>query len=58
MHENESQLAAIHVTRERRIDLAKKQSSRMVYMCHVIGMKGKFNGILIEIEILTCNIDF
>lgn len=40
VHENESQLAAIHVTRERRIDLAKKQSSRIVYMCHVIGMKG------------------
>lgn len=34
VHENESQLAAIHVTRERRIDLAKKQSSRTVYMCH------------------------
>lgn len=40
VHENETQLQAIHVTRERRIDLAKKQSSRMVYMCHVIGMKG------------------
>ncbi|KAL7044273.1 hypothetical protein ACKWTF_001864 [Chironomus riparius] len=40
VHENESQIAAIHVTRERRIDLAKKQSSRNTYMCHVIGMKG------------------
>ncbi|XP_011201086.1 mitochondrial Rho GTPase isoform X3 [Bactrocera dorsalis] len=40
VHENESQLAAIHVTRERRIDLAKRQSSRSVYMCHVIGPKG------------------
>lgn len=40
VHENESQTAAIHVTRERRIDLAKKQSSRTTYMCHVIGMKG------------------
>uniref|UniRef100_A0A6E8VU39 Mitochondrial Rho GTPase n=1 Tax=Anopheles coluzzii TaxID=1518534 RepID=A0A6E8VU39_ANOCL len=39
VHENESQLAAIHVTRERRIDLAKKQNSRTVYMCHVIGAK-------------------
>lgn len=58
VHENESQLAAIHVTRERRIDLAKKQSSRMVHMCHVIGMKGIFNSILIEIEILICNNDF
>lgn len=34
VHENESQLSAIQVTRERRIDLAKKQSSRTVYMCH------------------------
>lgn len=40
VHENESQLAAIHVTRERRLDLAKKQSSRSVYMCHVIGPTG------------------
>lgn len=39
VHENESQLAAIHITRERRIDLAKKQNSRSVYMCHVIGPK-------------------
>lgn len=37
VHENESQASAIHVTRERRLDLAKKQSSRSVYMCHVIG---------------------
>ncbi|XP_037946253.1 mitochondrial Rho GTPase-like isoform X2 [Teleopsis dalmanni] len=40
VHENDSQVAAIHVTRERRIDLAKRQSSRSVYMCHVIGPKG------------------
>uniref|UniRef100_A0A1L8E3N2 Mitochondrial Rho GTPase n=1 Tax=Nyssomyia neivai TaxID=330878 RepID=A0A1L8E3N2_9DIPT len=40
VHENESQLAAIHVTRERRLDFAKKQSSRSVYVCHVIGQKG------------------
>ncbi|XP_034113752.1 mitochondrial Rho GTPase isoform X2 [Drosophila sulfurigaster albostrigata] len=40
VHENDSQLVAIHVTRERRIDLAKRQSSRSVYKCHVIGPKG------------------
>lgn len=40
VHENESQLAAIHVTRERRLDFAKKQSSRSVYLCHIIGPKG------------------
>ncbi|KAL9914241.1 mitochondrial Rho GTPase isoform X3 [Glossina fuscipes] len=40
VHENDTQLAAIHVTRERRIDLAKRQSSRSVYICHAIGPKG------------------
>lgn len=40
VHENEQQTLAIHVTRERRLDLAKKQSSRSVYMCHVFGPKG------------------
>lgn len=40
IHENESQLTAIHVTREKRLDLAKRQSTRSVYICHVIGAKG------------------
>ncbi|XP_068630015.1 mitochondrial Rho GTPase isoform X3 [Battus philenor] len=35
--ENESQKTAIHITREKKVDLAKKQSSRNVYQCHVIG---------------------
>ncbi|KRG00068.1 uncharacterized protein Dwil_GK13082, isoform B [Drosophila willistoni] len=53
VHENDSQLAAIHVTRERRIDLAKRQSSRSVYKCHVIGPKasgktGLCRGFLVE----------
>lgn len=39
IHENESQTAAIHVTREKRLDLAKRQSTRSVYVCHVIGFK-------------------
>lgn len=38
--ENESQLSAVIVTREKRLDLAKKQSGRNVYQCHVIGPKG------------------
>ncbi|XP_044734713.1 mitochondrial Rho GTPase isoform X2 [Chrysoperla carnea] len=38
--ENEPQSSAIHVTREKKIDLAKKQSSRNVYQCHVIGPRG------------------
>lgn len=28
------------VTREKKVDLAKKQSSRNVYQCHVIGPMG------------------
>ncbi|KAF2353784.1 Small GTPase superfamily [Trinorchestia longiramus] len=35
-----SQLAAITVTREKRLDLAKKASVRSVYQCHVIGPPG------------------
>ncbi|KAL4710711.1 hypothetical protein ACJJTC_004356 [Scirpophaga incertulas] len=35
--ENESQKSAIHITREKKVDIAKKQSSRNVYQCHVIG---------------------
>lgn len=56
--ENDTQLAAIHVTRERRIDLAKRQSSRSVYMCHVIGPKGSgktglCRGFLLKDDIRT-----
>lgn len=40
IYENESQISAITVTREKRLDLAKKQSSRNVYQCHVIGPTG------------------
>lgn len=36
----ENQLSAIHVTREKKLDLLKKQSTRNVYICHVIGCKG------------------
>jgi len=35
----ENQLSAVHVTRDLKIDLLKKQSSRSVYMCHVIGAR-------------------
>ncbi|KAL0272252.1 UNVERIFIED_CONTAM: hypothetical protein PYX00_005304 [Menopon gallinae] len=37
--ENESQLSAIHITREKKLDIAKRQTSRNVYQCHVIGPK-------------------
>lgn len=40
IYENESQVTALQVTREKKLDLAKKQSSRNVYMCHVIGASG------------------
>ncbi|XP_025266751.1 mitochondrial Rho GTPase isoform X2 [Camponotus floridanus] len=39
MYHNESQTSSIIVTREKKVDLAKKQSSRNVYTCHVIGPK-------------------
>jgi len=38
--ETENQLSAIQVTREKKLDLAKKQSTRNVYQCHVIGPSG------------------
>ncbi|XP_068248108.1 mitochondrial Rho GTPase isoform X1 [Palaemon carinicauda] len=34
---DDNQLSAITVTREKRIDLQKKQTMRSVYQCHVIG---------------------
>jgi len=39
MYHNECQTSSIVITREKKIDLAKKQSSRNVYTCHVIGPK-------------------
>ncbi|XP_076671104.1 mitochondrial Rho GTPase isoform X3 [Andrena cerasifolii] len=39
MYNNECQTNAILVTREKKLDLAKKQSNRNVYSCHVIGPK-------------------
>ncbi|XP_020292183.1 mitochondrial Rho GTPase isoform X1 [Pseudomyrmex gracilis] len=39
MYNNECQTSSIVVTREKKVDLAKKQSSRNVYTCHVIGPK-------------------
>jgi len=35
----ESQLSAIHVTREKKIDLEKRQTARNVFRCHVLGAK-------------------
>ncbi|XP_048479475.1 mitochondrial Rho GTPase isoform X1 [Plutella xylostella] len=39
-HENDTQKAAIHITREKKVDLAKKQSSRSVLVAHAIGPRG------------------
>lgn len=39
LYNNESSTAAITITRDKKLDLAKKQSSRNVYCCHVIGPK-------------------
>ncbi|XP_074600717.1 mitochondrial Rho GTPase [Brevipalpus obovatus] len=35
----DNQLSAIHVTRDKRIDLQKRQTTRTVFCCHVIGPK-------------------
>ncbi|XP_044755755.1 mitochondrial Rho GTPase isoform X2 [Coccinella septempunctata] len=40
IYENDCQTTAVQVTREKKLDLAKKQSSRNVYRCHVIGANG------------------
>ncbi|KAK9890923.1 hypothetical protein WA026_012264 [Henosepilachna vigintioctopunctata] len=40
IYENDSQVTAVQVTREKKLDLAKKQSSRNVYQCNVIGPGG------------------
>ncbi|CAL4122551.1 unnamed protein product [Meganyctiphanes norvegica] len=37
---DESQASAITVTREKKIDIQKKQTMRNVYQCHVIGPRG------------------
>jgi Ras family protein T1 len=39
LYNNVCATSAITVTREKILDLAKKQSSRNVYLCHVIGPK-------------------
>ncbi|XP_071057642.1 mitochondrial Rho GTPase isoform X2 [Onthophagus taurus] len=40
IYENESQVSAVQVTRDKKVDISKKQSSRNVYQCHVIGPVG------------------
>jgi len=40
MYEHDNQLSAIHVTRDRKVDLDKKQTNRNVFQCHVIGPRG------------------
>ncbi|XP_005102389.1 mitochondrial Rho GTPase 1-A isoform X1 [Aplysia californica] len=38
-YQHDSQLSAIHVTREKKIDLEKRQTGRNVFRCHVLGAK-------------------
>ncbi|XP_074647076.1 mitochondrial Rho GTPase 1-like isoform X2 [Tubulanus polymorphus] len=40
LYENESQLTAIHVTRDKQIDFQKKQTARNVFHCKVFGSRG------------------
>ncbi|VDK83319.1 unnamed protein product [Onchocerca ochengi] len=46
--QHESQLDAIKVTRERRIDIAEKSTTRAVFQCHVIGPKGAGKTIFLQ----------
>lgn len=54
VNDNENQLSAITVTREKRIDLAKKQSTRTVYKCHVMGAIGAGKSMLCRSHIGQC----
>lgn len=38
--DKENQCSAVSITREKKLDIKKKQSLRNVYICHVIGEKG------------------
>ncbi|XP_050393098.2 mitochondrial Rho GTPase 1 isoform X1 [Patella vulgata] len=38
-YDHETQLTAIHVTRDKKIDLEKRQTTRNVFRCHVLGGK-------------------
>lgn len=38
-YHHDSQLSAVHVTREKKIDLEKRQTTRNVFRCHVLGAK-------------------
>jgi len=40
MYEHDSQLSAIHVTKDRRIEYEKKLTGRSVFLCRVFGPKG------------------
>ncbi|KAK6109604.1 Mitochondrial Rho GTPase 1 [Brugia pahangi] len=46
--QHESQLDAIKVTRERRIDIAERFTTRAVFQCHVIGPKGAGKTIFLQ----------
>ncbi|CAG9531897.1 unnamed protein product [Cercopithifilaria johnstoni] len=46
--QHESQLDAIKVTRERRIDIAERFTTREVFQCHVIGPKGAGKTIFLQ----------
>ncbi|VDK85597.1 unnamed protein product [Litomosoides sigmodontis] len=46
--QHESQLDAIKVTRDRRIDIAERFTTREVFQCHVIGPKGAGKTIFLQ----------
>lgn len=38
-YHHDSQLSAVHVTRDKKLDLEKRQTTRNVFRCHVLGAK-------------------
>lgn len=48
MYEHDNQLSAIHVTREKKADLERKQSARCVFECRVFGQRGVGKSVFLQ----------
>uniref|UniRef100_A0A671X3Z2 Ras homolog family member T1a n=1 Tax=Sparus aurata TaxID=8175 RepID=A0A671X3Z2_SPAAU len=58
IYEQESQAAAITVTRNKRIDLQKKQTQRSVFRCNVLGARGSGKSGFLQNHLLLCFLDY
>lgn len=56
VEEGGNQLSAIHVTREKKLDIAKRQTSRNVYQCLVVGSPGSGKSVFC-LSLLGYNIE-